>query len=535
MLPSRGVVRSVSAASRTQFASQLGATRGYATARIGNGKHIRTTTRLPIGSAHRATPLRNIAIAGPVVFGQIPSTNRTLSLWGSSSKKPEPVAAPPAQPAPVESAPTTIQSQATPDVAATAETANAANSSGGWSLWGWGSSSKPPAPAQVETVAQPAATEPVLSTAPLEQAAVVPPASGSAGGADPAAELSNILSSELDKYDSISSIPEQIGYLHTLGIDFGVGTTSMIQWVLEHVHVYSGLPWWGSILATSLLIRVCLWKPVMMGQEHSTRLNLLRQNEPGYNRAMEAWKDSMVNKDVVGGQAAKAAMKALEERHKVNKLMPFIGFVQIPIGFGMFRILRAMSDLPVPALETGGFGWISNLTVPDPWYILPFIGPLTMVATMRITNKHSNAQQQSAMKAISYVFVPLGFFVTCFMPAGLQWYFVTASVPGLLQTWLTFQPWFRRWVGLTPLPEPLAKAPAGSISPTSTGSAPGIFENMKKSLKDATEMATAKREDSKQRKAKETNEAEEAKLQAEYYESLRERMAELEKQMKRRP
>ncbi|CAI4214750.1 unnamed protein product [Parascedosporium putredinis] len=439
------------------------------------------------------TSLRNVAIAGSVAFGQLPSGNRSFSLWGWGSGSKDPA-----------STPVTAQPETqTPASAAVTEPAAAA-----------------PAAVEQSTVAAASASSPE----PLP-------------GSDATAELSKIIPSELDNYESISSIPEQIGYLHTLGIDFGVGTTSMIQWLLEHVHVYSGFHWWGSILATSLLIRLCLLKPIAMGQEHSTRLNMLRKNEPGYNRAMEAWKESMINKDVIGGQAAKAAMKALEEKHKVNKLMPFISFLQLPIGFGMFRILRAMSDLPVPALETGGLAWFSNLTVPDPWYILPLIGPLTMVATMRITSKHSDATQQTTMKAISYVMIPLGFIVTSFMPAGLQWYFVTASVPSLVQTWLMVQPWFRRWIGMMPLPEPLASAPISSISATgtSTQSPPGMIESMKKSLRDATEAATAKRDGTKQRKSKETSEAEEAKLQAEYYESLRERMAELEKQMKRRP
>lgn len=162
---------------------------------------------------------------------------------------------------------------------------------------------------------------------------------------------------------------------------------------------------------------------------------------------------------------------------------------------------------------------------------------LTSLSSNQITSKHSDATQQTTMKAISYVMIPLGFIVTSFMPAGLQWYFVTASVPSLVQTWLMVQPWFRRWIGMMPLPEPLASAPISSISTTgtSTQSPPGMIESMKKSLRDATEAATAKREGTKQRKSKETSEAEEAKLQAEYYESLRERMAELEKQMKRRP
>lgn len=197
-------------------------------------------------------------------------------------------------------------------------------------------------------------------------------------------DLSQIISSDLDAYGSVSAIPETIGYLRTLGIEFGYGTTSMIQWVFEHIHVYTGLPWWGSILATTLFFRAALWRPVLLGQEHSTRLNLLRVKEPMYERMTEALKTATMAKDLVGVQAAKLAMKNIESQYNVKKFMPFISFVQIPIGFGMFRILRAMSDLPVPSLESGGVLWFTDLSVSDPWYILPFMGTLSMLATMRV-------------------------------------------------------------------------------------------------------------------------------------------------------
>lgn len=354
--------------------SQVSSTRGYATSRIVGGRHVLSAGASPL------TRLRSGAAAGPV--GQA----RALSLWGS--KKPEPPAQTPAAdtpPQPEASAQAAASPQPAADVAAAADTTGATQS-GGWSLWGWGSKSAPQAqppadlPAQAAQAAQ-APAEPATTAAASE-----PAATSSVHPDTVSTDLSQIITSDLDAYGSVSAIPETIGYLHTLGIEFGFGTTSMLQWLFEHIHVYSGFPWWGSILATSIVIRAALWKPSVMAQEASTRLTMMKQKEPDYDKAVEGLKVAMASRDQVGMSAMKMVMKNLEQKHGVNKLLPFINFIQIPIGFGMFRIIRAMAELPVPSLENGGCLWFTDLTVPDPYYILPLLGPVSMLATMRVTS-----------------------------------------------------------------------------------------------------------------------------------------------------
>ncbi|SPO06084.1 uncharacterized protein DNG_08773 [Cephalotrichum gorgonifer] len=477
MLPSRGVIRSAaSAANGKSLTGQLISTRGYATSRLGRARHAQLTMASPLSR------LRSGTIAGPIAISQVPSGSRALSLWGwgSDSKKP---AEAPAEPVTEAAAPA-------------------------------------PAPAPAPAAAEPAATAAAI-TDPAATSSVSPDVVGT--------DLSQIITSDLDKYGSISAIPEKIGYLHTLGIEFGWGTTSMLQWAFEHLHVYSGLPWWGTILAMSIGVRALLWKPIMLGQEHTTRLNILKQSEPGYQAAMDTLTSSRVKGDTVGRQAAVLAMKSYEEKYRVKKFMPLINMLQIPIGFGMFRILRAMSDLPVPSLETGGMLWFTDLTIPDPWFILPMVGPLAMLATMRITNRHGTEQQRRVMKMMTYVLGPLGFMVTSFMPAGLQWYFVTASTTGLVQTYLMFQPSCRRMLGLTALPDPAAVV--------ETGPKRSFFEEIKKAMNDTQQLAGTKMETASKAKKETKKAGDEAKLQAQYYESQRERLAAQEKspRMKRRP
>jgi YidC/Oxa1 family membrane protein insertase len=61
------------------------------------------------------------------------------------------------------------------------------------------------------------------------------------------------------------------------------------------------------------------------------------------------------------------------------------GFLPIPFSFGFFRLINGMSSIPVPSMETGGFLWFSNLTVADPYYILPLLSVGFLGLTMRVS------------------------------------------------------------------------------------------------------------------------------------------------------
>lgn len=50
-----------------------------------------------------------------------------------------------------------------------------------------------------------------------------------------------------------------------------------------------------------------------------------------------------------------------------------VPMIQIPLGYGTFRLMRGMAALPVPGLEDGGFLWIKDLTLADPLFLLPIL------------------------------------------------------------------------------------------------------------------------------------------------------------------
>jgi len=58
------------------------------------------------------------------------------------------------------------------------------------------------------------------------------------------------------------------------------------------------------------------------------------------------------------------------------KVLPSIimPFVQIPVTLGLFLAVRKMTLLPVEQLKQSGVSFLPDLTVADPYYILPISG-----------------------------------------------------------------------------------------------------------------------------------------------------------------
>lgn len=177
-------------------------------------------------------------------------------------------------------------------------------------------------------------------------------------------------------------IPEKIGYLHELGLDYGWGPTSLVQWVVEHIHIYSGLPWWASIVATGILTRLILAKPVIDSMETANKVRKLRAiTQPITQRMLHFQKVG----NTLEVAKARAELQNIHREHGVNPIKGFLPLlIQIPIGFGTFRLVRGMAALPVPGLATEQLGWLSDMSLSDPFYILPFVCAATIYFNLRV-------------------------------------------------------------------------------------------------------------------------------------------------------
>lgn len=252
------------------------------------------------------------------------------------------------------------------------------------SLWGWGWSGKkttPEAPnAVVETIKE--AEEKVVEAAATVKESVPDLASVTASDLDLQA-INDIVNGQ-----DVLNMPEQLGYLHALGLDYGWGPTSVMQWVLEHIHVWTGLGWGASIIGTAVLLRVVMFYP----QVRSLRFNAVMQRmkaDPRFNEVMTLQKTALQNNDMEANQRSAFLRKVLQKEYGASSTGMLWAFMQIPFTFGLFRIIRGMSQIPVPALENSGYLWFTDLTVADPYFVLPAIGTGLMSVSLLVSRPNN--------------------------------------------------------------------------------------------------------------------------------------------------
>lgn len=180
----------------------------------------------------------------------------------------------------------------------------------------------------------------------------------------------------------VLNMPEQIGFLKSMGLDYGWGPTAMMEYLLEHVYIYTGLPWWASIVAVGVLIRAALFVPSIKAADTSFKMQELRKN-PKYEVLRKASMDFQ-NPDPTKMAAARQELSAFHKAHGVEMWRTFIPMLNMPLLYGFFRLFRGMAELPVPTLETGGMLWFTDLSAQDPYYIMPIASAVTLFFVMRV-------------------------------------------------------------------------------------------------------------------------------------------------------
>lgn len=179
----------------------------------------------------------------------------------------------------------------------------------------------------------------------------------------------------------IASLPEKIGYLKDVGLDYGWGPTSIMQYVIEHIHVWSGVPWWASIIGAGLLIRLVLLKPMFNASDMSAKLHNLK---PVTNPLRQELTRAMSENNQVELHRKRAEINQVQAEAGVKVWKSFVPFLQIPFGYGIFRIVRGMTSLPVPTILDESVLWLNDLTIADPLLVLPGLTSLFMYLTFKV-------------------------------------------------------------------------------------------------------------------------------------------------------
>ena len=179
----------------------------------------------------------------------------------------------------------------------------------------------------------------------------------------------------------IASIPEKLGYLKELGLDYGWGISTMVEYLLETIHIYGGLPWCGSAIAAAIIVRLALFRPVLLASDTTAKMSTVKDELGPLQARMFASARAGDNAAVV---RAKQEVALIKQQHGIKGSTIWYPMLQIPIGYCFFRVLRGMSYMPVPTLADESFLWLYDVTVADPYFILPTLTSAFMFFSFKV-------------------------------------------------------------------------------------------------------------------------------------------------------
>jgi YidC/Oxa1 family membrane protein insertase len=61
------------------------------------------------------------------------------------------------------------------------------------------------------------------------------------------------------------------------------------------------------------------------------------------------------------------------------------GVAQGVFGYGAWRAIGGLSKLPAPGMSTDGWAWFTDLTVADPYYLLPVMTGGVLFVLMKVS------------------------------------------------------------------------------------------------------------------------------------------------------
>lgn len=182
--------------------------------------------------------------------------------------------------------------------------------------------------------------------------------------------------SQSDALDTLTALtPLQYGDLAALGLA-GWSPAGLSSWMLELINVSAGLPWFHTIIAGTVLSRLLLL-PFSIKQLRNSAA--LAPHQPRLIELKEELDKAYKTGDKLAVQRVALKQRKVYEESGVSMLpMLLLPFVQLPVSLGMFFGVKRLCALPLEQLHWSGVSFLPDLTVPDPYYILPIASAVLM-------------------------------------------------------------------------------------------------------------------------------------------------------------
>jgi len=204
-----------------------------------------------------------------------------------------------------------------------------------------------------------------------------------------------------------------------LTVDYGLLTVlaQPLFWLLKTIHGFVG-NWGWSIVLVTMLIKLAFYK---LSETSYRSMANMRKLAPRLKTLKERYGDDR--------QKLNTAMMDLYKKEKINPLggcLPIV--VQIPVFISLYWVLLESVELRHAPFIL----WITDMSSPDPYYILPLLMGVTMLIQQKLNPAPMDPIQAKVMMALPVVFTV--FFA--FFPSGLVLYWVVNNTLSIAQQWV---------------------------------------------------------------------------------------------------
>ncbi|MFZ4577629.1 MAG: YidC/Oxa1 family insertase periplasmic-domain containing protein [Myxococcota bacterium] len=243
-----------------------------------------------------------------------------------------------------------------------------------------------------------------------------------------------VQSQALDLYTG----PKDVNYLETAGhdlvksIDFGwfaVIARPMLA-VLQFAHGLFG-SWPLAILMLTLLVKLLLWPITGKSIKSMRKMQELKPELDALRKDLEA-KAKKLGQDKADPQELNRLTFELYKKHSVNPLggcLPML--LQLPVYIALYRTISASVELYNQPL----FGWVTDLTQKDPYFVLPLLLGAVMFVQQKITPQTAGDPMQQKM--MLYFMPALFTLMMLQLPSGLTLYILANTLLSIIQTKLS--------------------------------------------------------------------------------------------------
>eukprot|EP00743_Colponemidia_sp_Colp-15_P001203 GILK01001322.1.p1 GENE.GILK01001322.1~~GILK01001322.1.p1 ORF type:complete len:424 (-),score=42.10 GILK01001322.1:58-1284(-) len=209
---------------------------------------------------------------------------------------------------------------------------------------------------------------------------------------------------------------------------------------LTYLHTVGGLPWWASIAACTLLIRICTLPVAVASIRNARRMaNFQPELQKLRDKLTKVMADSAQNRTPIQAQMDfQRETQELMAKHNVSPWKSFgTALTQIPIFMSFFFGIKSMcahKEL-YPGIDSGGIiPWVTDLSQADPYYVLPILSASAMLFNFEKGSEGVQSSDQGAkfkylMRGFCALMVP----ITASMPSGIFMYWLPSNIFSMAQ------------------------------------------------------------------------------------------------------